>query len=42
MDYTADAGIRAKRAKAIPVTLMDTSMVDYSVAADFPHWQVAR
>jgi len=42
MDYSVDAAERTKRAKAIPVTLMDTSMVDYSVTADFLHGQVVR
>jgi hypothetical protein len=39
---SVDAGIRGKRAKAIPVTLIDTSMVDYSVTADFLHGQVVQ
>ena len=40
MDYSVDDAVRTKRAKSISVTLMDTSMVDYNVTADFLHGQV--
>jgi hypothetical protein len=42
MDYSVDTGIRGKRAKAIPVTLMDTSMVDYGGNADFLQGHAVR